>query len=152
MPRFKNSEIEIIRREIKLCFSAMDCFAERGSYIKKEDVKPSKDYAATLREAIAREVEHMSRGHVAHESIVLDHLVNRIRSSTLDYISADMVKDYALIAAADILLKVGPAYGPCINYAIQRIDEVNLYDPMEPFSDKASWWRPFTSAAFVVNS
>lgn len=94
-----------------------------------------------FREACAREVEWMARGHAAHEHVVLIVVVDRIRAIDLALVEngADIVS-----AAHEAIMHVRGEhpdyYKTCLDYADERIAKININDPMKPFSDKSQWW------------
>ena len=93
----------------------------------------------TTQEAAAREIECMARGHVAHEHIVLDKVVERIRQLPEPKTAREAIK-----SAHEFVEKVRKEhtilYVHCLDFAHKRLDEIDIKDPMEPFSDNKGWW------------
>lgn len=95
----------------------------------------------TIREACAREIEWMARGHVAHEHVVLDIVVERIRAIDLMLTTSatDIVE-----AAHEVIMHVRgeqpDMFRHCLDYAVAQLEEIKLNDPMKPFSDSEKWW------------
>lgn len=102
----------------------------------------------TVKEAIAREIEHLSRGYVAHEATILLDVAKRIRDTV--YAPTATIIDVVL-GAADVIIAMkhderwawyqywGHPDG-LFHRTYARLSAINILDPMEPFSDKAQWW------------
>jgi len=96
----------------------------------------------TMREACARAVEWMGRGHVAHEHSFLLTLVPKLRE--MDISTSPAEQQQAAIVMLHRMKRRRPAEeARLIQLSILRIiDETScrLDDPMEIYTDRDKWW------------
>lgn len=112
------------------------------------------DPQTTIHEACARAIEWKCRGHVAHEHLFLDTVIERIRAVPRQ----DKAYEIYTAVLTDLtqmnadLEAEGPAYANkarLVADSITRISEevgARMDDPMNIYSDHHKWW-PMVEAA-----
>lgn len=103
----------------------------------------------TFWQAAQRELRWMSRGHVAHEAVVIQDIARRCLGGLLYPGQGSVVEARGLVLAALRTWKKGHAVhnARLFDLCIERVKNIFEEDPMHAYSDKERWWPHLGAAA-----
>lgn len=103
----------------------------------------------TFWRAAQRELRWMSRGHVAHEAVVIQDIARRCVGGISAGPQGSSAEARTVILAALRTWKKGHAEhnARLFDLCIERVEQISVDDPMDGYSDKHRWWPHLGGAA-----